>query len=167
MLFDRTGLLIMPSTRHTIRIVLSILMSPVLACGGDQSTSPAITLTPIPTDFPITVSSGKTPTISWPGGSAQGIYIQEAPSAGGVTALEMWSFSAKDKKVGVASAVTYGTLPSTAFCDSPANVVFVPFVVGFAYGLQCPSAKALTPGTTYIIGVQRVDSRQGATYFTP
>jgi hypothetical protein len=121
------------------------------------------------------VSSGTTPTISWTGGIANAYYIQEAGQANSVTALEMWSFGACanifdptcKSTDGFASPVKYGVLPAAGVCGNPLTLVVGPAPVYGVGGTQCPTAKALRSGTTYIIVIDRIDGRIGARYFTP
>jgi hypothetical protein len=157
------------------RVLAIVAVALITGCGGGGLTGPAASQSTLATDFQITVTSGTSPTISWPGGVANGLYIQEAPRTGAATAQEVWSFGACvnifdpacGPNAGFASPVKYGTLPARGICGNPGNVIVGPAPVFGVLGTRCPGATQLQPGTTYIVVVDRVDGRVGATYITP
>ena len=105
----------------------------------------------VPTDFQISISSGTSPTISWPGGKASSLSIV-CHSCNTITEQTSWSFSAQSN-AGFASPVTYGKVPSGYRCG----------IVDDA----CPNATGLRKGGLYQIVIFRVDGRIGSKVWSP
>lgn len=126
------------------------LMLTTVACGRDSAGLGDSG--EFPSDFEISVSSGTSPTISWPGGAAAGFSVDDI-SGRTLTQASVWSFSAVNANTGFASPVKYGTVPQGYRCgilDDP-----------------CPAARPLERGIRYMIMVFRVDGQIGVKIFTP
>jgi hypothetical protein len=128
-------------------------MATIAGCGADhqQATDPIESIyANYPTDFPVTVSSGTTPTISWSGVRGGSFVVTDYS-----TQNDTWYFFSKDPNLGFASPVTYGTLPAGAEC-------------GLAAGSGiCPNARALTQGHDYLVSIVTSDFKIGAKFFRP
>lgn len=97
-----------------------------------------------PTQMEITVSAGRTPTISWTGGNAQMLSVTLASDPSNI----MWAISATNPSAGFASPVTYGQPPTGAF--------------------QVVGPKALVAGTTYQVSIVGINAQAfGTKTFTP
>lgn len=121
-----------------------------IACARDtrRVTEPTDTLYDAhPTDFPVTVTSGPSPTISWQTGRARGIAVTDMDS-NTLTQQTSWTFGAVNDQVGFASPVRYGTLPSGGYCR--------PFLDD-----PCPTSRPLISGHRYMFTVLTVDYKFG------
>lgn len=127
------------------------VVATTVSCGGDRSPTSPSSLD-LPTDFPITVTSGTTPTISWTGENATSFSIQDM-STNTINDDIVWDFSPQSYATGFASPVRYGTMPTGAAC-------------GFL-DEQCPTARALVKGHQYLIIILTVNNKAGEKSFTP
>lgn len=140
------------------RFAVAALAAFLASCGGSDSTAPgSSTEFDLPTDFPITVSSGTTPTISWTGSTADNISLIDE-STNTFTQDIVWEFSTKltsqGVSVGVPSPVRYGTMPSTGTCNEFGDV-------------QCPAALPLVKGHVYEVLILATNGKLGAKLFSP
>lgn len=136
------------SMRTSIKpsMLAAILLFALDACGTPSEAK----LLEDSSAFTISVTSGTTPTISWPGGKA---YSFDIESGSGASTKTVWSFGAANPDVGFASPVKYGTLPAQASCAGVDEA--------------CPTAVALKSGTTYTIAITRLDGGIGLKQFKP
>ena len=119
-----------------------------LGCGRDLVDPLEQTFRDFPTDFPVTVSGGTAPTISWRGGPAVSILIDDI-NRRTLTQQTSWSFSGE----GFASPVRYGVMPRNTYCGFVDN--------------NCPNARPLERGIWYMIFVFRSDGQKGVTFVKP
>jgi hypothetical protein len=130
-----------------------------LACGSDATTTEPqdidLSFANYPTDFPIAVTSGLTPTFSWKDVRGGSLVIDDY-NGNTVTQNEPWQFFAANSSTGFSSPVQYGTLPVGASCglfgESTDN---------------CPVAKPLVRGHLYQLTVITVDYKVGVKFFKP
>jgi hypothetical protein len=142
--------------RVRVSLAVSILL---LACGGDNGSTEPQGLDPTyanyPTDFPISVSSGLTPTISWSGVRGGSLDITDY-NGNTITNNEPWQFFSSTPNVGFASPVHYGTLPAGAHCG----------LFGEATD-NCPVARPLVKGHLYQLIIITPDFQAGVKFFIP
>lgn len=144
----------MPKVRASLAICILFA-----ACGGDHGSTEPQGLDPIyanyPTDFPITVNSGLTPTISWSGTPGGSLDITDY-NGNTISANEPWQFFSSNPNVGFASPVHYGTLPAGGECG----------LFGEATD-NCPVAHPLVKGHLYQLNIVTPDFHVGVKFFIP
>lgn len=143
------------STRGRVQgrgIYWPCLVALAASCGGGRSATAPNTLTQLPTDFPITVSTGLTPSFSWTGGPAQSLDITDT-DANTVTQDDVWEISETHSQAGFAGPVTYGIMPSAAGC-------------GFL-DEKCPNATPLIKGHVYLVVIITDEFLIGEVQFQP
>jgi len=141
-------------TRATF--ALGVLLA---GCGGGGTPTAPQSLDPIyanyPTDFPISVSSGLTPTFSWAGVRGGSLKVTDY-SANTITLNDSWQFFSANSNTGFSSPVVYGTLPAGAECGLFGEVTD-----------NCPVAHPLVKGHLYELIIITPDLHAGVKFFIP
>jgi len=144
--------------RASRKATLAIWILGAGCAGGSGSTEPQA-LDPIyanyPTDFPISVSSGLTPTFTWTGVRGSSLSITDY-NGNTISQNETWQFFSSNPNAGFTTPVHYGTLPSGAECG----------LFGEATD-NCPVARALVKGHLYQLIVVTTDLETGVKFFIP
>lgn len=122
------------------------------ACAGSSATNPDDSANSS-TGYPIAISGGTTPTISWTGGSGTVLLVTDESSTASGT-HNMWGFFNRINLT-FTSPVVYGTMPANTECG---------ILQGTGY---CPTPTPLVKGRAYKVSIGTSDLRTSSKTFVP
>ena len=128
----------------------------VTLLGCSNSTSEPDLSSEIRSDFPISVSSGTSPVISWSGSRGSGLSVDDL-SSNTITEDVFWDLTGSNSNSGggFLSPVTYGVLPAGAECGYTST------------SATCPKGKPLIKGHRYMLVIVTTEFKVGAKIFIP